>query len=142
MLVSELDLLLLLLLLVLLLRILVHFLDNHRLLCLFVVACLITAAGVICSSTGIGKLVASSSQLGMLRSAGDLLGFVPAMGSRGHVKLLLPWINLVVLDDHSDNLAHIILLVKALAQSTDSLQLCVCGIVVPADRGDGILRLE
>ena len=79
MLVSELDLLLLLLLLVLLLRILVHFLDNHRLLCLFVVACLVTTACVICSSTGIGKLVASSRQLGMLGTAGDLLGFVPTM---------------------------------------------------------------
>ena len=78
-LISELDLLLFLLLLVLLLRILVHFLNNHRLLCLFIVACLIATAGVICSSAGIGKLVASSSQLGMLRTAGDLLGFVPTM---------------------------------------------------------------
>ena len=79
MLVSELDLVLLLLLLVLLLCILVHFLDNHRLLCLFVVACLISTAGIICGSTGIGELVPSSSQLGMLGTAGDLLGFVPAV---------------------------------------------------------------
>ena len=79
MLVSELDLVLLLLLLVLLLCILVHFLDNHRLLCLFIVACLIATAGVIRCSTGIGKLVASSRQLGMLGTAGDLLGFVPTV---------------------------------------------------------------
>ena len=52
------------------------------------------------------------SQLLMLRAASDLLRLVSAMLGGGQVELLLPRINLIILDDGSDDFADIVLLIQ------------------------------
>lgn len=61
---------------------------------------------------------------------------------RSHVELFLARVNLVVLDDRLDNLADVVLLVEAIKNIGDPVQLCVGGVIVPRNGRHGVLWLE
>ena len=86
--------------------------------------------------------VAAVQFSGLLRAVADFLRFVPPMLPGRHIQLLLPRVDLVILDDRADDFTHVVLLLHASEQSIDPVQLRVRRIVIPAHRRHGIFRLE
>ena len=79
---------------------------------------------------------------GLLGAAVDSLRFVPSVLCGSHIKLLLSWVDLVICDDSSDYLAHIILLHHTCQQSINPVQLSIRRVIIPAHGRHGIFRLE
>jgi hypothetical protein len=59
-----------------------------------------------------------------------------------HVQLFLSGVNLVVLNNSSDDFADIFFTDHSIEKRCDSIELSVGGVVVPGDCGHGIFRLE
>jgi len=67
---------------------------------------------------------------------------VNSLRRRGEVKLLLFGVNLVVLDNRTDDLAHVILVGHFLENRGDSRQFSVVWIIIPINCRDSVLRLK
>ena len=54
----------------------------------------------------------------------------------------MPWVNLVVLNNSSDDFADIFLIIHPVEKSCDPIKFSIAGIIVPGDCGDGVFGLE
>lgn len=71
-----------------------------------------------------------------------LVAFVNSLRRRGEVKLLLLGVNLIVLDNRANDLAHVVLVGHFLKNRGDSGQLGVSWVVVPTNSWNSVFWLE